>query len=158
MPPHGFHAGKKTTSSTARIFNGLRFGKAADKMKVVKASHIHEERKQLEEKKRRKSQQLFCRTYIVDLFTTDLSTHMCQKIAEVGMAANQEPGAIDWEIIPDAFSHEDPMDIDPQLDEWEDICEENMGPEGEAVARLQMIISCTFPPSLSVISITVIAL
>ena len=69
---------------------------------------------------------------------------MCQKIAESGMAANREPSAIDWEIIPDTSGHIDPMDIDPQLDEWVDICEENTRPEGKAVTRLQTIISCAF--------------
>jgi len=64
------------------------------------------------------------------------------------MAANREPGAIDWEIIPDASIHNGSMDIDTPLDEWEDIFEENMGPEGKVVARLQTIISCAFSPSL----------
>ena len=36
---------------------------------------------------------------------------MRQKIAELGMAANREPGAIDWEIIPDAAIHNNPMDV-----------------------------------------------
>ena len=66
---------------------------------------------------------------------------MRQKIVESGMAANRELGAIDWEIIPDVSTNDDPMDVDPHLDEWEDIFEEDMGPEGKAVARLQMIIS-----------------
>ena len=69
---------------------------------------------------------------------------MRQKIAESGMAANREPGAIDWEIIPDTSIPDDSMGIDTHLDEWEDICEENMGPEGKGVARLQKVISCAF--------------
>jgi hypothetical protein len=36
------------------------------------------------------------------------------------------------------------MGIDTHLDEWEDIFEENMGPEGKGVARLQKVISCAF--------------
>jgi len=55
MPPSGFYAGKKSTSSTARIFTGLRFGKSANKVKVVKPSHIQAERKRLEEKMRLES-------------------------------------------------------------------------------------------------------
>ena len=84
---------------------------------------------------------------------------MRQKIVESGMAANQVPGAIDWEIIPDVSIHHDSMDIDPHLDEWEDIFEENMGPEGNAVARLQTIILC-IPSSPSPLfrRVTVIAL
>ena len=64
------------------------------------------------------------------------------------MTANWELGAIDWEIIPDTSIHNDSMDVDPPLDEWEDIFEENMGPEGKSVARLQTIILCAspFPP------------
>jgi len=53
-----------------------------------------------------------------------------------------------WKIVPDTSIHNDLMDIDPQLDEWEDIFEEKLGPEGNVVARLQMVISCAFFPSL----------
>jgi len=75
------------------------------------------------------------------------------------MAANQVPGAINWEIIPDVSIHHDPMDIDPHSDEWEDIFEENMGPEGKAVARLQTIIShVPSSPSLLFCHITVVTL
>jgi len=91
---------------------------------------------------------LVTRTCIIDSFTTGLSALMRQNIAESGMAANQEPGAIGWEIIPEASTHDDPMDVDPHLDEWEDIFEEIMGPKGKAVAGLQTVISCTlFPPT-----------
>jgi len=75
-----------------------------------------------------------------------MSALMRQKIAESGMIANRETDAIDWEIIPDLSSHDDSMDVDPQLDEWDDICEEKMGPDGKAVARLQTIISYASPP------------
>jgi len=43
---------------------------------------------------------LVTRTHIVDYFTTGLSAFMRQKITELGMTANWEPGAIDWEIVP----------------------------------------------------------
>ena len=72
---------------------------------------------------------------------------MHQKIAESGMIANQATDAIDWEIIPDLSSHDDSMDIDPQLDKWDDICEEKMGPDRKAVARLQTIILYASPLS-----------
>ena len=150
MPRRAFQTGKKSTSSTARIFTGLRLGKADEKTKVVKASQIHEQRKWLEERKKNEERRKFqvTTTHIVDLFTTGLSALMHQKIAELGMTANRELGAIDWEIIPDTSIHNDSMDVDPPLDEWEDIFEENMGPEGKSVARLQTIISCAspFPP------------
>ncbi len=132
-------------------------------MRVVKASQIHEQKRQLEEKRNeehRKFQQFSCNyrsTHIIDSFTTGLSVLMCQKIAESGMAANWELGAIDWEIIPNASIHDDSMDIDPHSDEWEDIFEENMGPEGKGIARLQTVISCAFfplpSPHLSVIAL-----
>ena len=58
MPPRAFTTGKKTTSSTARIFTGLRWGTADEKMKVVKTSQIREQRRQLkaENEERRKFQ------------------------------------------------------------------------------------------------------
>jgi hypothetical protein len=73
---------------------------------------------------------------------------MHEKIAELSMAANQEPGAINWEIIPEAPIYNDLMDIDSCLNEWEDIFEENMDPKGKAVIRLQTVILCAFPLSL----------
>ena len=86
-------------------------------------------------------------THIVDFFTTGRSTLMHQKIAELGMAANQEPGAIDWEIIPNTSIYDDSMNVDPHVDEWGDIFEEDMSPERKAVTRLQTIISCaSLPP------------
>ena len=84
---------------------------------------------------------------IIDSFTTGLSALMRQKVAESGMIANREPGAIDWEIIPNASIHDDTMDVDPHSDEWVDILEEDMGSEGKAAGRLQTVISYAFPPS-----------
>jgi len=69
------------------------------------------------------------------------------------MTANREPGAINWEIVPNTSIHDNLMDVDPQLDEWEDILEKNMGPEGNVVARLQTVISCAFSPPFRHISI-----
>ena len=41
--------------------------------------------------------------------------------------ANKSPGEIDWAIIPDvSYVHNDQMDIDPHLDEWEDVTEEEL--------------------------------
>lgn len=58
---------------------------------------------------------------------------MRQRIAETSMTANHEPGEIDWEVIPENSIYDDPMDVDPHLDEWEDICEEDLGAEGQTV-------------------------
>ena len=104
------------------------------------------------------SHSLVTRTRFVDLFTTGLSMVMRQKIVESGMAANRELGAIDWEIIPNASIHDDSMDVDPHLDEWEDIFEEDMGPEGKAVARLQTVISFALSSPLLLYHVTMVVL
>ncbi len=59
------------------------------------------------------------------------------------MAANWVPGELDWVVIPDV-SFNDPMDVDPHLDEWEDIPEEDLGNEGQTVSErvMQTIIMC----------------
>ena len=104
------------------------------------------------------SNSLVTRTHFVDLFTTGLSSVMRQKIVESGMAANRELGAIDWEIVPNASIHDNSMDIDPHVDEWEDIFEEDMGPEGKAVARLQTIISFVLSSPLLLHHVTMVVL
>jgi hypothetical protein len=85
----------------------------------------------------------------IDFFLTGLTALMRQKIAEVGMIANQEPDTIDWEIVPDASSYDDPMGIESHLDGWEDLFEEDLDAEGQRGdqsvtqhARLQGIITC----------------
>ena len=64
------------------------------------------------------------------------------------MIANQTPGEIDWEVIPENSFYDNPMDVDPHLDEWEDVFEEELGAEGQTVgqnvmrhAELQSIIT-----------------
>jgi len=54
-----YQTGKKTTSSTARIFTGSRFGKVEERVKVLNASQIHEQKRQLEEKKKNKERRKF---------------------------------------------------------------------------------------------------
>jgi len=56
------------------------------------------------------------------------------------MIANQAPGEIDWEVILENPIYDDPMDIDPHLDEWEDVFEEDLAPNGQT--ELQNIIMC----------------
>jgi hypothetical protein len=74
---------------------------------------------------------------------------MRQKITEVGMIANQEPDTIDWEIVPNASSYDNPMGIELHLDGWEDLFKEDLDAEGQRGdqsitqhARLQGIIMC----------------
>ena len=74
---------------------------------------------------------------------------MRQKVAELSMAANQTPGAIDWEVVPDASIFDDQMEVDAHLDNWVDIPEDSLDAEGQTIgqkamehARLQMIITC----------------
>jgi hypothetical protein len=80
-----------------------------------------------------------------------MSSIMHQKIAEVGMAANQAPGAIDWDIIPDDSVFDNRMEEDPRLDDWVEVPEDYLDSEGQTTdqkamqhARLQTIIACIF--------------
>ena len=73
---------------------------------------------------------------------------MYQKIAEFGMTANQAPGPIDWEIIPDGSIFGDWMEVDEYPGDWEDMPENFLGLEGQTIsqkamqrARLQTIIA-----------------
>ena len=75
------------------------------------------------------------------------------------MIANKSPGVVDWTIIPDnpdtSFLDEY-MDIDLQLDEWEDVVEDDLtidmqdGTDKKTAARhasLQTTITCVVPLS-----------
>lgn len=80
-----------------------------------------------------------------------MTSLLCQTIAELGTAANQVSGAVNWEVIPDVSIYDDPMDVDPDMGEWEDIFKEDPSVEGQVVsqglmqcARLQTIITCVF--------------
>ena len=119
-------------------------------MKVLKSSQVSEQKKEVEE--RRKKQEELCKTFLItrehtiDLLT-GLTALMHQKIAEVGMTANQEPDRIDWEIVPDTSSYDDPMAVESHLDGWEDLFKDDLGAEGQTGgqgitqhARLQEII------------------
>jgi len=47
----------------------------------------------------------------------------------LAMLANKSPGVVDWTVIPDnpdTSILDEYMDIDSQLDEWEDIVEEDI--------------------------------
>ena len=121
--------------------------------KLVRVSQIRKQQKQLEEKKKNDSLREFeLRTVVgtfFNVFLTGLTALMRQKIAEASMIANQAPGELDWEVIPENSIYGDPMDVDPQLDEWEDVFEEDLGAEGQTVgqktmrhAELQSIITC----------------
>lgn len=96
-----------------------------------------------------------------DLLITGQTAIIRQKIAEAGMAANQVPGEIDFAIVPDVSMYDDSMNVDPHLEEWEDVVEEDLDAEGQTVgqmmmqrARLQTIITCVF---ISFLSLSLVA-
>jgi len=153
MPARGFQINKKLVTPAVRLYSGSRFGGKDQKVKVMKASQISKQKRQLDERRKKKEELrkyfLITREHIINLFSTGLTTLMHQKITEAGMTANQEPDTIDWEIVPDASYPDDPMDVDSHLDDWEDVFEGDLGAEGQTVgqrvtqhARLQAIITC----------------
>jgi len=117
------------------------------------AAKISKQKRQLNERRKKKEELckyfLITREHIIDLFSIGLTALMCQKIAEVDITTNQEPDTIDWEVVPDTFHPNDPMDIDLYLDDWEDVFEKDLSAEGQTVgqremqnARLRAIIMC----------------
>ena len=131
------------------MYSGSRFGGKDQKVKILKSSQISEQKKQIEERRKKQEELrktfLITREHTIDLFFTGLTALMRQKITEVGMTANREPDTIDWEIVPDASSYDDPMAVD----DWEDLFEEDLGADGQMggqrvtqYARLQAIITC----------------
>jgi hypothetical protein len=133
------------------VYSGSRLGGKDQKVKVLTASQVGERKKQVEE--RRKKEEL-CKTFLITREHTidlliGLTALMRQKIAEVGMTTNQEPDTIDWEVVSDTSSYNDPMGLELHLDGWEDLFEEDLGAEGQTSgqrvvqhARLQEIITC----------------
>jgi hypothetical protein len=78
-----------------------------------------------------------------------MNAAMRRKVAELGIAANKAPGAVDWEVIPDSSIFDDQMEVDAHLDDWVDIPENSLDAEGQTIgqkailhARLQTIITC----------------
>ena len=147
MPARSFQISKRSTS--IREYSGSQFGGKDQKVKILKSSQISEQKKQIEERRKKQEELrktfLITREHTIDLFLTGLTALMRQKITEVGMTANREPDTIDWEIIPDASSYDNPMAVD----DWEDLFEEDLGADGQMggqrvtqYARLQAIITC----------------
>jgi len=64
---------------------------------------------------------------------------MHQKVAELGMAANRPPGAIDWEIIPDDSIFDNRMEVDVHPDDWVDIPEDFLDVEGQTIGQKAII-------------------
>ena len=150
MPAHGLQLNKRP-SPAIRLYSGSQFGGKDQKVKVVKASQISEQKRQLDERRKKKEElrKYFLITTIeniIDLFSTGLTALMRQKITEAGMTANQEPDIIDWEIVPDTSYPDDPMDVDSHSNDWEDVFEDDLGAEGQTIGqrhtRLQAIITC----------------
>jgi hypothetical protein len=151
MPARSFQISKRPTS--IRAYSGSRFGGKDQKVKILKSSQISKQKKQIEERRKKQEELrktfLITREHTIDLFFTGLTALMRQKITEVGMTANGEPDTIDWEIVPDASSYDDPMAVESHLDDWEDLLEEDLGADGQTggqrvtqYARLQAIITC----------------
>ena len=133
------------------MYSGSRLGEKDQKVKVLKASQVGEQKKQVEERRKQEELRktfLITREHTIDLLT-GLTALIHQKIAEVGMTANQEPDTIDWEVVPDASSYDDPMGLESHFDGREDLFEEDLGAEGQTGGqrvvqhvRLQEIIMC----------------
>ena len=59
-----------------------------------------------------------CERTCIDFIPTGLTAPLRQIIAELGMSANKSLSTIDWTTILYEY-----VDIDSQLDEWEDVTE-----------------------------------
>lgn len=158
MPARPSRPPKKLTSSMIRVYSGRRFGINGHGIsELLKVSQVQERQKRLEEKKKKEELREYrlCSWDFSDVFLTGLTALMRQKITEASMIANHAPGEIDWEVIPEISIYGDPMDVDPRLDEWEDVLEEDLSAEGRTVdqkvmrdAELQNIIMCVLIHSL----------
>jgi len=95
MPARGFQLDKKLVTLAIRLYSGSRFGGKDQKVKVMTAAKIGEQKRQLDERRKKKEELrkyfLITREHIVDHFSTGLTALMRQKITEAGMTANQEP-------------------------------------------------------------------
>ena len=95
MPARSFKPNKKLVTPAIRVYSGSRFGGKDRKVKVMTAAKIGEQKRQLDERRKKKEELrkhfLITREHIVDLFSTGLTALMRQKITEAGMTANQEP-------------------------------------------------------------------
>jgi hypothetical protein len=121
---------RKITSSTIRDYSSATPFKGP---KVMKLKEVQEEKWQLEDERRKAEQRkffiTFCERTCIDFIPTGLTTQLRQKIAESGMIANKSPSDIDWTIIPnnpDTSNLDEYMNIDSQLDEWEDVVEDDV--------------------------------
>ncbi len=70
-----------------------------------------------------------------DIFLIGLTALMCQKITEASMIANQTLGEINQEVIPENSIYNNLMDVDPHLDKWEDVFEEDLAAKGQTVSQ-----------------------
>ena len=77
---------------SVREYSGSRFGGKNQKVKILKSSQISEQKKQIKERRKKQEELhktfLITREHTIDLFLTDLTALMHQKITEVGMTAN----------------------------------------------------------------------
>ena len=123
---------RKLTSSRVIDYSGAIDFK---RPKVLKLSQVQEQEKQLDDRRRKAEHRKFfifitsCERTCIYFVPTGLTTQLRQKIAESGMIANKSPSAIDWTIIPnnpDTPTLDEYMNIDSELDEWEDVVEDDI--------------------------------
>jgi hypothetical protein len=130
MPYQITRAKRPLTSSTIRDYSGTNKRKGP---KVLKLSEMQEQRRQLDDRRKKAEHRkffiTFCERTRTDFIPTGLTALLRQKIVESGMIANKEPSAVDWTIIPDipdTSIFDEYMNIDSQLDEWEDVVEDDV--------------------------------
>jgi len=56
MPARGFQINKKLATPAVRLYSGSRFGGKDQKVKVMKASQISKQKRQLDERRRKKEE------------------------------------------------------------------------------------------------------
>lgn len=114
------------------------------------SSQLMEKKRKLDDRlskeEQRKFFMTFCERTCIDLIPTGLTARIRQKIAESGIMANKSPSEIDWTIIPEnpdtPILDEDMMNIDSQLDEWENVVEDDVVDNTAAHASMQTTILC----------------
>jgi hypothetical protein len=123
---------RRLTSSKVKDYSDFSISKGP---KVLNLSQIQEQKRQIDERRKKKQLrkffffQFFGEHTCIKFFSTGLTTRLRQTIAESAMIANKPPDIVDWTIIPDnadTFAPDEYMDVDLQLDEWEDVVEEDL--------------------------------
>jgi hypothetical protein len=124
------HGKRPLMSTRARDYSCPRRSKGP---KVLTLLQIDEKERQLDDRQKKEKHGrffiTFCEHTCTDFIPTGQIASFCQKITEVGMIANKSPSAIDWTIIPNIPNTsilDKYMNIDSQLDKWEDVVEDDV--------------------------------